>query len=106
MQLLESSCNPAYSGELSMMHLEPLFEEILSHPQLDEPRLRYAQALDQRCYPLGEFIRTQLRLAKLRAGDPVLLELERREQELLAEFEAEWTHDLAGRVQWWVFRRG
>ena len=45
-----------------MMHLEPLFEEILSHPQLDEPRLRYAHSLDERGHPLGEFIHTQLRL--------------------------------------------
>src|SRR5436190_9963576 len=89
-----------------MMHPETLLEEILSHPQLDAPRLRYAEWLDERCHPLGEFIRTQLRLAKLRVGDPVLLELERREQELLAEFEREWTQDLAPRVQWWVFRRG
>src|SRR5206468_7894355 len=43
--------------------------------------------------------------ARLQAGDP-LWELERREQELLAEFEADWAPGLAGLVDWWVFRRG
>src|SRR5438876_440739 len=60
MQLSESSCNPAYSGALSMMYPEPLLEEILSQPQLDEPRRRCAEWLEQHCHPLGEFIRTQL----------------------------------------------
>jgi len=79
---------------------------ILAHPEADEPRLRHAALLDEQCDPLGEFIRVQIRLARLPAGDTHLLELERREQELLAEFEERWTTDLVGRVDWWVFRRG
>ena len=85
---------------------QTLFEEILANPHADEPRLLYAEWLDERCLPLGEFIRTQIHLAKLPAGDPRLLELERREQELLAEFESAWVDGLAQRVDWWVFRRG
>jgi uncharacterized protein (TIGR02996 family) len=85
---------------------ETLLEEILANPHCDEPRLRYADWLDERCLPLGEFIRTQIHLAKLPLGDARLLELERREQELLAEFESAWVAGLPERVEWWVFRRG
>lgn len=89
-----------------MTHPEPFLAAILAEPRLDEPRLRYAAWLGEHCHPLGEFIRTQIQLAQSPQDDVHLWELERREQELLAEFEAEWVADLAGRVRWWVFRRG
>lgn len=89
-----------------MMQQEDLLRDVLAHAHLDEPRLRYADWLDGRRDPFGEFIRTQLELAALPAGDARLLELERRERALLAEFEMDWIGDLAERVDWWVFRRG
>lgn len=89
-----------------MMELDQRPVAILTQPDLDEPRLRHAALLDEQCDPLGEFIRVQIRLSRVPAGDPHSFELERREQELLAEFEERWTADLVGRVDWWVFRRG
>lgn len=79
---------------------------VLAAPSADEPRRVYADWLDVRCDPLGEFIRVQLLLARLPERDPRLIELERRERELLSEFESEWTADFAHFVDWWVFRRG
>ena len=88
------------------MHAERLLEDVLEHPQDDAPRITYADWLDERCEPLGEFIRVQCRLARLPANHLCVLELERREHELLAEYERDWVEDLAGMVDWWTFRRG
>src|SRR5437870_9162876 len=88
-----------------MTHPDDFLDAILEQPELDEPRLAYADWLDEHCNPLGEFIRVQCRLAGSQAGES-LWELEQREQELLAEFEGDWAAELAGRVDWWVFRRG
>src|SRR5262245_54520186 len=89
-----------------MTRPEGLLSDILDQPPLDEPPWRYAAWLDERCDPLGEFIRVQMRLARTPANDPAMMELERREQELLAEFEGDWVGDAAARMEWWVFRRG
>jgi uncharacterized protein (TIGR02996 family) len=89
-----------------MTHPDAFWQDILDHPEEDAPRLRYADWLDYRCDPLGEFIRVQCRLAQLEPPQQAVLELERREQELLAEFEATWAGELAGLSKWWVFRRG
>src|SRR5262249_53702379 len=100
---------PSLTAESFMSLMSPpetLFEEILANPHTDEPRLLYADWLDERCLPLGEFIRTQIHLAKLAAGAPPLLELGRRERGTLAEIESAWVDGLAERVDWWVFRRG
>lgn len=79
---------------------------VLERPQDDAPRLRLADWLDDRCDPLGEFIRVQCRLAGLPADHPAAYELETRQRELLAEFGSAWVGDLAGLVHWWTFRRG
>jgi uncharacterized protein (TIGR02996 family) len=89
-----------------MMQLERLLEDILEHPQDDAPRLMYADWLDEHCPPRAEFIRVQCRLARLPANHVCVFDLERRERELLAEYEAEWVEDLADMVDWWTFRRG
>src|SRR5262249_61699271 len=106
---MKTAVTPSLTAESFMSLMSPpetLFEEILANPHSDEPRLLYAEWLDERCLPLGEFIRTQIHLTKLPAGDPRLLELERREQELLAEFESAWVDGPAERVDRWGFRRG
>ena len=72
-----------------MSHPDAFLNAILEQPDLDEPRLTYADWLDERCNPLGEFIRVQCRLAHSQTGES-LWELEQREQELLAEFEGDW----------------
>jgi uncharacterized protein (TIGR02996 family) len=83
-----------------------MLDDILATPQLDEPRKAYADWLDLQCDPLGEFIRVQLQLARLPASDRRFIEFERRERELLAEFEYDWSCSIAPYVDWWVFRRG
>ncbi len=90
----------------AMTHPDTFLHAILDNPDSNVPRLQYADWLDEQCNPLGEFIRVQCRLARLAARDPCLRELERREQELLAEFEDDWLGDLRDMVEWWVFRGG
>jgi len=93
--------------QLSMLqHPQSYWRPLAQAPDSDEPRLRYADWLDQRCDPLGEFIRVQCELARGPANRQLAWELERREQELLAEYEQEWTGPVAGMVDWCVFRRG
>lgn len=89
-----------------MMQLERLLDDVLEHPQDDAPRLAYADWLDDQCSPRAEFIRVQCRLARLPVNHVCVLELERRERELLAEFEAEWLSDFTPLVDWCTFRRG
>lgn len=89
-----------------MQATQPFLAEILSAPESDEPRKRYADWLDLECNPRGEFIRVQLLLARLPEYDSRIIELETRERELLAECEDEWAADIAGYVDWYVFRRG
>jgi len=89
-----------------MTHPPTFWNDILKRPLDDAPRLRYAAWLDDRCDPLGEFIRVQCRLAGPIADGACLAELEDRERELLAEFESEWALPLADKVSLWVFRRG
>jgi uncharacterized protein (TIGR02996 family) len=89
-----------------MCHPVPFWQAILDRPADDAPRLRYAAWLDERCDPLGEFIRVQCRLGLLAPDCSCVLELETRERELLAEFEEEWVGEIADMVGLWVFRRG
>jgi uncharacterized protein (TIGR02996 family) len=89
-----------------MNHPDRFWRPILNNPRDDAPRLEYAAWLDERCDPLGEFIRLQCRLARLPAADPCSLELETRQRELLAEFEESWAYPVSDLVDWWVFRRG
>jgi len=77
-------------------------EDILEHPHDDAPRLRYADWLDERCDPLGEFIRVQCSLATVPANDPRALELERRDGELQAEYGDDWAGGVARLAQWFV----
>jgi uncharacterized protein (TIGR02996 family) len=89
-----------------LMHSERFLEDILEHPQDDDPRLRYAEYLEDHGDPLGEFIRVQCRLARLPVNHVAVMELENKERMLLAEHEQSWVGDLAEMVDWWTFRRG
>jgi uncharacterized protein (TIGR02996 family) len=92
---------------LLLVHPERFLEDVQEHPQDDAPRLSYADWLDEHGeHPLAEFIRVQCRLARLPVNHLGILELEQREQELLAEHEREWVGDLADIADWWTFRRG
>lgn len=90
----------------TLHHPERFWNAIVQEPEADEPRLRYADWLDQRCDPLGEFIRIQCRLARAAVDPEIVWELEEREQELLAEYGAEWSAALREHVDWCTFRRG
>src|SRR5262245_56818171 len=63
---------------------------IRAHPEDDGPRLVYADWLDERGDPRGEFIRVQCELARLPHGGPDRERLRVRESELLAAHRSEW----------------
>lgn len=84
-----------------MTHPPRFLRTILERPNDDSPRLRYANWLDGCGNPLGEFIRLQC----LHAKNPDRI-CERREQELLARHQGDWSAELAGCVRWCSFRRG
>ncbi|MCS7045438.1 MAG: TIGR02996 domain-containing protein [Gemmataceae bacterium] len=89
----------------ALAHPSAYWNDILGDPTNDTPRLRYAKWLDAQGDPLGEFIRIQCRLARWPKA-PEAWSWECREQELLADFEEQWTEPIAGLVEWWTFRRG
>jgi uncharacterized protein (TIGR02996 family) len=87
------------AGEDAFLHA------ILTHPDDDAPRLIYADWLDERNDPRGEFIRVQCALARLDDEDPRRWPLEQREQELLREHQPKWLPKGIEIVPC-VFRRG
>jgi len=88
-----------------MTHPPRFLNTILTAPRDDSPRLRYARWLEGCGNPLGEFIRLQCLLAQDSVDEPQI-HVERREQQLLAEYEAHWAKVVAERVDWCSFRRG
>ncbi len=75
---------------------QQFFDLIRQNPDDDAPRLIYADWLDDRGDPRGEFIRVQCELAKIPSREVAKRHpLESREQLLLKHFQAEWTQSLA-----------
>ncbi len=87
-------------------------QDILAHPDEDAPRLVYADWLEEAGDPgraaRAEFIRVQYALQGLPPGDARRPQLEERERDLRAAYEAEWAAPLRGLgpVRAWEFRRG
>jgi uncharacterized protein (TIGR02996 family) len=81
----ERTLNPAH---------EPFLKEIAAHADLDEPRLVFADWLEERGDLRGEFIRVQCRLARLPRDAAERLELEAREDALLPNCRDAWLRDL------------
>jgi uncharacterized protein (TIGR02996 family) len=80
---------------------------IRDDPDSDGPRLVYADWLDERGDPRGEFIRVQCRLERLSADDPEAEALRRREAELRERHRAEWEALRRSlKLSDWAFRRG
>ena len=79
---------------------------IRAAPDDDLPRLIYADFLDERGDPRGEFIRIQIERPRLPRDDPRRGELKAREDELLRRHREEWEGPLAAVVSHAVFRRG
>jgi uncharacterized protein (TIGR02996 family) len=89
-----------------MMDRSEFLTVIREIPHDDEPRLRLAELLEDQDDPRGEFIRLQCCLETLSVHNPLRLEFETRERELLADNEDAWLGPLAGVVDWALFRRG
>lgn len=71
-------------------------ERICASPDDDAPRLIYADLLDERGDPRGEFIRIQIALARLPCDDPSRAELARRECAMLGRYQTKWSEILRG----------
>jgi uncharacterized protein (TIGR02996 family) len=81
-------------------------DAILECPEDDCPRLVFADWLEERGDPRGEFIRVQCELAQLPPGDPRRATLEACEQQMLLEHDEEWAGKLSRYAESWTFRRG
>ena len=87
---------------------------IVAEPHDDVPRMVYADWLQERDTPedeaRAEFIRVQVRLARMRPAEADVEPLQRREQELLDAHETAWRRqlpvDVSGRWRWGAFERG
>ena len=92
-----------------MTHEDAFLADIIEHPDDDSLRLIYADFLDERGDPRGEFIRTQIELARLPdnpGSSSRRLELEARERALLEEHEQQWLGRVGDWVCVWSFHRG
>ena len=86
-----------------------LMNEIVAHPEDDEPRLVYADWLDDAGQAdRADFVRVQLERAKLPKWDVRQLPLLIRECELLSQHEVSWRRELPKlkSVNWGRFERG
>lgn len=79
-------------------------QEILAYPDDDVPRLVYADWLEERGDPRGQFIRVQCELNRLPSGSARYLELQKIEHKLLEEHEKEWRGAFSKWLHRW--RRG
>src|SRR5687768_7933754 len=72
----------------------PFLREIIAAPDDDAPRLIYADWLDEHGDPRGEFIRVQCEKDRRPWHDARYIELEEREQAILAVHNGKWTKEL------------
>jgi len=84
---------------------QALLWEIVEHPDDDDPRLIYADWLEERGSPRAEFIRIQCELASLDKEAPPK-GLAGREQALLEKHRSDWLGQLGLPLMWYAFRRG
>ena len=87
----------------------PFLKAILEDVEDDAPRLVYADWLEERGDPRGEFIRVQCQLDKLPANDTARSSLLEQEQLLVREHGADWLADLppfGEQLKWEGFHRG
>ena len=91
-----------------MLDRRPFIDAILEDPDDDTPRLILADYLDEyggaADLARAEFIRAGCEVAKLSPESPRRAELERREDELLAAFGADWSRNLPGHPSQWTER--
>lgn len=89
-----------------MTYDDAFLHAILASPDDDTPRLIYADWLDERGDPRGEFIRIQCLLAMMSAEDKRRSVLEQRERDLLARHQDRWLGGVRPLLSGWTFRRG
>jgi uncharacterized protein (TIGR02996 family) len=89
-----------------MTHEDAFLRAVLAEPDDDAPRLIYADWLEERNDPRGEFIRIQCELARIPADDPRRKPLRAREQELEGRHRRAWLGRLHSLAYLWGFRRG
>lgn len=81
-------------------------DEIIANPHDDVPRLVYADWLEERGDPRGEFIRLQFELTDETLDPEHRRDLQIREADLLDEHQTEWTGPVADLVTRSAFARG
>ncbi len=81
-------------------------DQVLAHPEDDVPRLIYADFLEERGDPRGEFIRLQCQLDQMDEYDPHRLDLKHRCDELLFHHGDAWASELKQDVRKAEFARG
>jgi uncharacterized protein (TIGR02996 family) len=83
---------------------DDFLQGILAHPDDDVPRLIYADWLEERGDPRGEFIRVQCELYRLPKHDKRRAKLGKRERALLSQHAEQWAAPLEGLKH--TFHRG
>ncbi len=81
-------------------------EAICENPDDDVPRFVYADWLEEREDPRGEFIRIQYALANMPDDDERRWSLLARERQLLGQYGKGWAGPLRRQVRHYTFRRG
>jgi uncharacterized protein (TIGR02996 family) len=81
-------------------------QAIHESPTDDTPRLLFADWLEERSDPRGDFIRTQCLLARVSVWDPSRRHLHERERQLLRQYRDHWMEPFAGTGIRVGFRRG
>jgi uncharacterized protein (TIGR02996 family) len=89
-----------------MIQDDGFLQAVREDPDDDGVRLVYADWLEERGEPRGEFIRADCALGRLKADDPRRPALEERRRQLLAEHRDAWLGPLRGLAYAWAFRRG
>ena len=86
---------------------DSLLRAVIDAPDDDGPRLAFADWRESRGdADRAEFIRVQLRLARMRRDDPDRPAPARRQGELIREHGRRWAEALGPGVEEWVYRRG
>src|SRR5262245_54232576 len=100
----------ARGGGDAVSEAAEFLRDIRGDPTPDGPRLAYANWLEQRGDPFGEFIRVQCALERHDCDDEDVRRLRQREQDLLAANNAAWLGAFAADGAEWdmlaVYRRG
>src|ERR1044071_4841866 len=81
-------------------------QDIIDHPDDDAVRLIYADWLQERGDPRGEFIALQIQRARLAEDDPQREALDDRADRLREEHEHLWIGDVGSFAESWSFERG